>query len=183
MNGWERNMEIIPIMQQYLCVAKNHEMKAVVKHEADQRVVRYFWDQGIVSEKVLPAGSYLTDDECICDMLRDYSIQKSGVFADLLKNHTDIISLVSKQLQVQIKDFGIIFDAKLIIEKDFYNIELATENGDNCFSGRFKAEGFSEVLEKLRIFTSMLGGVSTELANDINLLSSDKIEELVRWKE
>ena len=72
--------------------------------------------------------------------------------------------------------------AKAKIVKDYYEVEISTYDGGDLICGKIKANSFSEVLEKMRLFVTVLGGVSSELSEKITLLSSDKIEEVISWE-
>lgn len=175
-------MEIVPVRQEYVLSVTSHTMRAVVEHINDERHLNYYFDDKLVATKVIAGGKYYTDDDCIKEVVEDYKKNKSDVYADLFNNHMDKIKLIQKTLEVNLVNYGIVIKANVKIVKDFYEIELFTDGGDNQFRGKFKAADFSEVLEKMRLFTNTLEGVSTELAQQINILSNDKIEELIDWK-
>lgn len=176
-------MDIVPIRQEYTFSIMAHTMRAVVDHTENKRILSYYFDQKLVATKEVEGGDYYTDDDCITEVVEDYRKNKTDVYSDLFNRHIDKITLTSKTLEVDLVNFGIVINAKVKIVKDFYEIELRTDNGENCFNGKFKAADFSEVLEKMRLFTSTLGEVSSELAQKINILSNDKIEEVIKWQE
>lgn len=176
-------MLIIPIKQEYTFSVMSHTMRAVVEHKNDRRYLNYYFDNKLVSVKEREGGDYYTDDDCICEVIDEYRKNNTGVYADLFNRHTDKILLESKFLEVSLVNNGIVINAKVKIVKSCYEIELATDNGDNHFNGRFIAADFSEVLEKMRLFTNTMEGVSVELAHNISLLSNDKIEEVIKWHE
>lgn len=175
-------MEIVPVRQEYVLSVISHTMRAVVEHINDERHLNYYFDDKLVATKVIAGGEYYTDDDCIKEVVEDYKKNKSDVYADLFNNHMDKIKLIQKTLEVNLVNYGIVIKANVKIVKDFYEIELFTDGGDNQFRGKFKAADFSEVLEKMRLFTNTLEGVSAELAQQINILSNDKIEELIDWE-
>ena len=176
-------MEIVPRRQEYVFSVMKHTMRAVVEHEKDKRNLSYYFDEKLVATKVTEGGEYYTDDDCIREVVDDYRKNNTGVYADLFNRHSDKIFLNEKHLEVDLVNYGIVIKSKVKIVKDYYEIELATDNGDNYFSGKFKAVNFSEVLEKMRLFTNTLEGVSSELAQKISILSNDKIEEVIKWQE
>lgn len=178
-----KQMNIIPVRQEYVFVVLKHTMRAVAEHKNDKRYLSYYFDEKLVATKELTGGDYYTDDDCICEVIDNYRKSNTGVYADLFNRHTDKIFLTEKHLEVELENYGIVLKAKVKIIKDYYEIELKTDNGNNQFSGRFKAESFSEVLEKMRLFTNTLEGVSDELTQKISVLSSDKIEEIIKWQE
>lgn len=178
-----RQMDIIPVRQEYIFSVAKHNMRAVVEHIGDKRYLSYYFDQKQVASKVIAGGDYYTDDDCIREVVDDYKKNKKDVYADLFNRHIDKIALEAKLLEVDLVNYGIVIKSKVKIVKDYYEIELYTDGGDNQFTGKFKATDFSEVLEKMRLFTNTLEGVSAELAQRINILSNDKIEEVIKWQE
>lgn len=176
-------MEIKPIKQEYVFSVMNHTMRAVAEHKNDKRYLSYYFDDKLVATRERAGGEYYTDDDCIREVVDDYRKNNTGVYADLFNRHTDKIFLQEKLLEVELINNGIVLKAKVKIIKDYYEIELATDNGNNQFNGKFKAADFSEVLEKMRLFTYTLEGVSSELAQKISILSNDKIEEVIKWQE
>ena len=175
-------MEIVPIKQEYLFSVASHTMKAVVEHVNNERHLNYFFDDRLVATKIMAGGDYYTDDDCIKEVVDDYKKNKKDVYADLFNNHMDKIKLSEKKLEANLVTFGMTIKATVKIVKDYYEIELFTADGDDQFHGKFKAANFSEVLEKMRLFTSTLEGVSNELAQQITLLSNDKIEARIDWQ-
>lgn len=176
-------MDIIPVRQEYTFSITTHTMKAVADHKNNERHLSYYFDEKLVATRVVEGGDFYTDDDCITEVVEDYRKNKKDVYADLFNRHIDKIKLTSKTLEVDLVNFGIVIKARVKIVKDFYEIELYTDNGDNSFSGKFKAADFSEVLEKMRLFTNTLESVSSDLAQNINILANDKIEEVIKWKE
>ena len=176
-------MDIIPVRQEYMFSVTSHSMRAVAEHIGDKRQLNYYFDEKLVATKEIGGGDYYTDDDCITEVVENYRKSKKDVYADLFNRHIDKITLTAKVLEVKLVNYGIVINAKVKIIKDFYEIELRTDNEENCFSGRFKAADFSEVLEKMRLFISTLGEVSAQLAQKINILSNDKIEQVIKWQE
>lgn len=175
-------MDIKPVKVAYNLEILNHKMMAKVKHLDDGRQISFYYDDKLVSEKKLPAGDLLSDDDCISEIVLEYSENNTGLFADIFRNHSDKVSLVSKLIEVIIEIYGLQIDVRVGIEKEKYIVKLSANDGNDTFVGTFKALNFSEVLEKTRIFTSTLEGVSTALADNINEISSDKVEERIKWK-
>lgn len=175
-------MEIIPVRQEYIFSIMNHTMRAIAEHRENDRKLKYYFDQKLVAEKIIPGGDYYTDDDCIREVIDDYKKNNTGVYADIFNRHIDKVFLTSKTLDAYIVNNGIKIKAKVISVKDYYEMELSTEDGENEFKGRFKALDFSEVLEKMRLFTYTLEGVSHELAQNISVLTNDKIEEVIQWQ-
>ena len=175
-------MEIRPIKQEYVFSVANHTMRAVALHENDERNLSYYFDDKLVARKKMPGGEYYTDDECISEVVDDYRKNNTGVYADLLNRHVDKIRLTAKYLEVDISYMGLTGKAKAKIVKDYYEVEISTYDGGDLICGKIKANSFSEVLEKMRLFVTVLGGVSSELSEKITLLSSDKIEEVISWE-
>ena len=140
------------------------------------------FDDKIVSEKTVPEGDFLTDDDCIADMVRNYCKNNTGVYADLFKRHSDKVHLISKTMDFLIENYGINLPVHITVEKGKYSFEIIGNNGDDVFSGTFQSENFSEVLEKVRISTGILTELSKDFSININELSNDKVEEWIKWE-
>lgn len=176
-------MEIIPIRQEYIFSVMKHTMRASVEHTADNRIFRYYFDDRLVSEKTSVAGDFYTDDDCIRDVIDEYRKTNNDAYADLFNRHIDKVTLSARLLELELVNSGIVIKSKVKTVKDYYEVELSTDNGDNVFSGKIRAVNFPEVLEKIRLFTNTLEGISTKLTQCINELSNDKIEEIINWQE
>lgn len=175
-------MEIVPVRQEYVFSVISHTMKAVVDHVNDERHLNYFFDDKLVATKIMAGGEYYTDDDCIKEVVDDYKKNKKDVYADLFNNHMDKIRLAEKRLELNLVNFGIVLNTKVKIVKDYYEIDITTGDGDDQFHGKFKATDFSEVLEKMRLFINVMEGVSAEFAQNISLLSNDKIAARIDWQ-
>ena len=175
-------MEIIPVKQEYDFTVMQHTMRAVAEHKIDSREISYYFDQKLVAKKILPRGSFLTDDDYIADIVAEYMKNNTGVYADIFRYHSDKVLLVSKSMELQLENNGIIINVQVLVRKEDYSLKLITQSGDDSFAGTFKATSFSEVLEKIRIFIGFLEGVSDDLTENIDKLSSDKVEEWIKWK-
>lgn len=173
---------IIPIKIEYQFQINNHTMRASAEHLELARRITFYFDDKIVSEKAVPPGDFYTDDDCISELVENYCRNQTGVFADLLKRHSDKVHLTAKKLEFLIDNYGIKMNASVVVEKGVYHFEVNGAEGVDAFSGTFKADNFSEVLEKVRIFTSMLGGISESFSKHIDELSNDKVEEWIKWE-
>lgn len=173
--------KMIPIKVEYDFFMKNHRMKAVAEHLELERKFTFYFDEKVVSEKIVPSGDFLTDDDCIRELVENYCKNHTGVYADLFKRHSDQVHLVSKTIEFVIESFGIHLQTYVTVEKGKYSFKVNENNGEDVFSGSFRAENFSEVLEKVRIYTSILGEISTTFSENIDELSNDKVEEWIKW--
>jgi len=172
---------ITPIRIEYFLKIMNHTMRAAAEHLELARRITFYFDDKVVSEKAVPPGDFLTDDDCISELVEKYCKNEKGVYADLFFRHSDKVHLVSKTLEFMIENYGIKMNAHVVVEKGKYSIEVNGVDGGDSFSGTFRADNFSEVLEKTRIFTSTLAGISDNFSNHINELANDKVEEWIRW--
>ena len=175
-------IKMIPIKVEYDFCMQNHRMKAVAEHLELTRKFTFYFDEKVVSEKIVPSGDFLTDDDCIRDLVENYCKDHTGAYADLFKRHSDKVHLVSKTIDFVIESFGTNLQTHVTVEKGKYFFKVNENNGDDVFSGSFRAENFSEVLEKVRIFTSILGEISKEFSENIDELSNDKVEEWIKWE-
>lgn len=175
-------MNYKPIKVEYYLEIMKHSMKASANHHGDKREVKFFFDDKLVSTKVVPEGDLLSDDDCISEIVENYCKNNVGVYADIFKRHSDKVSLVAKTVEVALDLYGIEVFVHVTVEKERYIVELTANNGDDRFVGTFKSVNFSEVLEKVRLFTSSLEGISVNLTEHISEISSDKIEEWIKWQ-
>jgi len=173
---------ISPVKIEYILEIKGHLLKASAKHLENSRKISFYFDDKIVAEKTVAAGDFLTDDECISEIVENYCKNKTGVYADLFKYHSDKVHLMAKTLDFIIENYGIEMFAHVTVEKGRYIIELKGNHNEDVFAGTFKAENFSEVLEKVRLFISTLTNISDSFSDHINELSTDKVEEWIKWE-
>jgi len=174
-------MNMQPLSAAYKFFYANHCLEATVNHQETEREVCFYYDKKLISKIQIPNGDLLSDDDYIMKLVEDHCRNSIDAFADLFKNHTDKILLNSKTVNVVIYNMGIEILANVSVYYDRYDLELSTPNGENKIFGSFKANNFSEVLEKLRLFISTLSGVSTNLSAHIDEICDDKIEGFVQW--
>lgn len=172
--------KVTPIKVEYKMQIREHTMRASAEHLELARRITFYFDDKVVSEKAVPPGDFLTDDDCISQLVDNYCKNKTGVYADLFKRHSDQVHLISKSLEFELENYGIKMTAVVTVKKDTYHFTV-NENGGDSFSGTFKADNFSEVLEKVRIFTGILTGISEDFSSHINEFSNDKVEEWIKW--
>lgn len=175
-------MEVKPIKQEYVFSVEKHTMRAVIMHENNSRQVMFYFNDRLVSQKTVPGGEYYTDDQCVSEIVDAYRKNNVGVYADLFNHHADKIHLTAKIIEFDISNYGITAKASAKIVKDFYEVTMTTEDGNDVISGKIRANNFSEVLEKIRMFMYFLDGMSSEASKNITLLSSDKIREFISWE-
>jgi len=179
----ETFMIIKPVRAEYLFSIRNHEIRAIAEHSNESRIISFIFDDKFVAKKTIEAGKLLSDDDYIRDIVIEYCQNHIGVYADIFKNHSNKVSLVSKIAVIEIENYGIKLNGIVKVLSDKYEIQMSTENGDDMISGSFTSDNFPEVLEKVRLFIRMLEGLSSELTDNIDELSNDKIEELIKWEE
>ena len=173
---------ITPKKIEYNLQIKDHTMRATVIHNTDSRKISFFFDEKVVSEKTLSQGDFMTDDDCISELVRNYCNSNTGVYADLFKRHSDKVHLAYKTLEFVIENYGIEMHVLVTVEKEKYYVEAKANNGEDVFSGTFRSLNFSEVLEKVRMFTTTLVEISDRFSSHINELSNDKVEEWITWQ-
>lgn len=175
--------EIKPIKIEYIMQIKEHVLKASAEHLELARRITFHFDDKIVSEKAVPPGDFLTDDDCISELVENYCKNHTGVYADLFKRHYDKVHMIAKTLDFEIENYGIKVFAHVTVEKGRYIIEVKEEKNEDVFACTIKSENFSEVLEKVRIFTTTLAGISDNFSVHINELSNDKVEKWIKWED
>lgn len=144
--------KITPTKVEYNLLIADHRLKASAEHLELARRITFYFDDKIVAEKAIPPGDFLTDDDCISEIVENYCKNKTGVYADLFKNHSDRVHLVSKTLDFEIENYGLKMEAHVEVEKG-------------------------------RIFTTTLAEISENFSVHINELSSDKVEEWIKWED
>ena len=140
--------KMIPVKVEYLFSMKNHYMKAVAEHLESERQFSFYFDEKVVSEKIIPSGDFLTDDDCIRDMVENYCKDHTGIYADLFKRHSDKVHLVSKTIDYVIESFGINLETHVVVEKGKYHFEVNDNNGEDVFSGS-RQKTFLKSLKRL----------------------------------
>ena len=173
--------KMTPIKVAYVFTMKNHRLKAVAEHCDLARKFTFYFDEKVVSERTAAAGDILTDDDCIRALVESYCKNHTGVYADLFKNHSNMVHLVAKTIDFEIENFGISLFTHVTVEKGKYTFTVTSNEGKDVFSGSFVSESFSEVLEKVRICTTILAELSNGFSENINELSNDKVEEWIKW--
>lgn len=173
---------ITPTTVEYVLEIREHVMRATVEHLELARRFTFSFDDKVVAEKAVGPGEFFTDDDCISEMVQNYCKNNSGVFADLFGKHADQVRLIEKKLDFLIEQYGIKLYAHVCESKGKYNIEVKSSNDEDTFTGVFTASSFSEVLEKVRIFTSTLIGISDSFSSNIDELSNDKVEAWIKWE-
>ena len=173
---------ITPVNIEYISEIGDHILKAEVEHLELARRFSFYFDDKLVSEKAVGPGEFFTDDDCISDMVKNYCQNNKGVLSDLFANHSDKIHLIEKNLEFVIEHFGIKMKAYVVEEKEQYKISVKAENNVDEFSCTIKACNFSEVLEKVRIFTSTLVNISDNFSSNIDELANDKVEAWIKWE-
>jgi hypothetical protein len=178
----KHNMKIIPIKTEYDFKIKQHKMRSVAEHGDEEREISYYFDDKLVAKKTIPAGEYLTDDDFIRAIVEEYCKYHGGVYADIFNNHSDMVLLETKTVEVRVENYEVVIGVKIKREKNHYQVLMSANNGEDVITGDFKASTFSDVLEKLRIFINTLEGVSAELSQNIDELSNDKVLEWFEWE-
>jgi len=174
--------KIIPQKIEYIMQIKDHTLKASAEHLELARRITFYFDNKIVSEKAVPPGEFYTDDDCISELVRNYCRNTTGVYADLFARHSDKVHLIAKTLDFLIDYYGIKLTAHVRVEKGKYHIEVKSQDGIDNFSGDFTADNFPDVLEKVRIITSTLVGISDSFSSHISELSNDQVENWIKWE-
>lgn len=174
-------MNLKPIYATYVFSIPNHTIIATAKHKDNEREISYFYDDKLISQRSVPDGDLLSDDDYIRDLVENHCKTSIDAFSDLFNNHSNKILLISKSVKVLIDNFGIEIMAIVKVYNNRHEIELSTLDGEDKFSGTFASNNFPDVLEKLRLFINTLSGVSSDLTTHIDELSNDKIEALIKW--
>lgn len=176
-------MNIKPIKMEYYLEVAGHKLNAICIHRDQIRDLRFLIDDVEIFRKREKDGDLLSDDDIICDVVVDYYNNKSGAYADLFKNHRDRVKLVAKAVEVAVNYCEIDINARVTIEKERYIVKMSTNDEQDKLVGTFAASSFSDVLEKLRLFSGGLSGFAQELTAHLNEIANDEVERRIRWQE
>ena len=176
-------MKILPIRTEYNFEIVNHTAKASLEHIAGVRKVEYYFDDKLVGGRTVPDGDIVTDDDCIVDIITDYSMNNVGVYADLFKHHSDKIKLICRQADFQLEQSSIVCNVSFTNQKGFYSIDATTNGGKDRLTWTIEASDFSEAFEKARMILYGLECLNTEVTNNISALTNDLVLERIKWKE
>lgn len=175
------DVKIIPESLEYNFKIVNHTAKASLVHVAGVRKVSYFFDENLISEKVIPGGELLSDDDCIAGIVQEYAKTNTGVYADLFNNHADRINLLSKtmNLTVEFGMFKVYFTSTW--EKGFFSFSVNSNEGKDTINCKIEANDFLEAYEKARFLLHGMESLNGEIAQHISELADDKIMEAIKW--
>lgn len=175
-------MKIIPEKTEYKFEVLKHTARASLEHVAGVRKVSYYFDEKLVGERTVSGGDLLTDDDCIADILSEYSRNNTGVYADIYRNHSDKIQLVSKMVHFKVDSGTFIVDFSAMCEKGSITFSVIANGGKDRIACKMEANDFLEAFEKSRILLHGMESMNEELSKHINDLARDEIMELIKWK-
>lgn len=177
-------MNLIPVKMKYTADVKGHALCVNVEYFELYRIFDFYFDNKKVSSKTVQNSSdtlYQNDDVKINEMIKEYCENKKDIFTDIFVRHADSVKLISKELQLKILDGFVELIVDVIVKENLYNISTHTKDNTGKFTGEFVANSFSEVLEKLRLFSGVLGDSNKELGKYIDSFSHDNIKEKYEW--
>ena len=174
-------MNLIPIKTEYNFEVMKHTARALLEHIDGNRKASYFFDDKLVSERVVPDGDVMTDDDCIADMLSEYSKNNTGVYADLYSKHADKIHLINKIVSVKVEEGPILVSLDVKCEKNSYTFSLVTNGGKDKIACKMEAADFSEAYEKARLLLHGMENMNSEISKHINEFTNDQIREIIKW--
>lgn len=176
------NMKIIPEITEYNFEVMNHTARASLEHIAGVRKASYYFDEKLVGERVVPDGSLMTDDDCIADIVSEYSRNNKGVYADIYSKHADKIQLVNKMIHFKVDSGLFVVNCSVKCEKGFITFSLTRNGGNDRVACRIEANDFLEAFEKARLLLFGMESMNMEIAKHINKLAKDEIMEIIKWK-
>lgn len=174
-------MQIIPRKVEYRFEAGKHTLGASAEHLGRNREIKFYFDDLLVGTTQAPEGKISVDDECILEAIEDYYRNNSGIYADVFGRHSDQITLNEKHMYVDITEAGFNQKVHIVSTGEKYKFEISSEDGRDKLVGNFQSEDCSEILEKMRVFISMVTGVCDEMTMNLTELSNDKIKQWIRW--
>lgn len=176
-------MNIIPVKTEYNFEVLKHTAKATLEHIAGVRKTEFYFDDKLVGSKTVAEGQLLSDDDCIADIVSEYTRNNTGVYADIFGRHTDKVYLVNKKVTAKVDAGAFVVDIFVKCEKGSYQISLSTNGGKDKIVCQMAAADFSEAFEKSRILLYGMEDMNSELSKHFNELSNDQIMEIIKWKE
>lgn len=175
------DVKIIPESLEYNFKVVNHAARATLEHIAGVRKVSYYFDDKLIGEKAIPGGELLTDDDCIVDIVQEYSSANKGVYADLVNNHSEIITLLNKKLRLTVEAGMFTVKFTSLWEKGFFSFSVTSNEGKDTIDCRIEATDFLEAFEKARFLLYGMESMSGEITKHISELASDKVMEFIKW--
>lgn len=177
-------MEFVPVKMIYTAVVQGHSLCARVHYFESYRVFDFYFNENNIASRTVHNDEgvvYQKDDETITDMIRDYCSKNNNLFKDIFVRHSDKVKLVSKEVEVIISEGFVEMTVNVVIRKGKYVVTATTSDDDNKLICEVGADSFSEVFEKLRIFSGVLGVANQKLVSYIDLFSHDDIKESYEW--
>lgn len=175
-------MNIVPEKVEYNFEVMKHTARASLEHVAGVRKVSYFFDEKLIGERVVEDGRIMTDDDCIADILNEYSDNNTGVYADIYKNHKDKIQLVNKMMHMTIDAGAFKVNFSVKCEKESYTFSVTTNNGKDRIVCKMEANDFVEAYEKSRLLLFGLEQLNADISENISKLAKDEIMDVIKWK-
>lgn len=177
-------MDFIPVKLIYIANIQGHDLNVTVQYfKAHKSFDFYFQDKKISSKIIKSEGEalYQKDDVIIDEMIKEYCKNNKGLFTDIFSKHADKVRLKSKEVDAIIREGFIEMNVNFIVKKSLYSITACTNDKSGKFSCQLKADSFSEVLEKLRLFSGVLGSSNAKLGTYIDSFSHDEIKDNFQW--
>lgn len=175
------DMKLIPVKTEYNFEIMGHSGKAHLEHVAGVRNVEFSFDGKLVGSRAVPDGELITDDDCIADILSDYSKNNKTVYADIYSRHKDKVKLVNKIVSVKIDTVAFLVDLTVKCEKNLYTLTMTTNEGKDKIACIMEAHDVSEAFEKSRMLLYGMENLNEEISAHINELASDEIREIFSW--
>lgn len=175
------DVKIIPEVLEYDFQITKHTAKAILEHVAGVRKVSFYFDEKLIGDKVIPDGNPLTDDDCIVDIMREFSKTNTGVYADLFRYHSDKITLVCKKIRIKVESgpFRVYFSSTR--KKGIVSFSLTTNDGKDKIECQMEANDFMDAFEKSRYLLFGMETMNEKIAKNISELADDKVMEIINW--
>lgn len=177
-------MEFIPVKMIYTAIVQGHTLVAQVHYFESYRSFDFFFNDKSVSSKVIQNDEgtiYKKDDEAIDEMIKEYCKNNKDLFTDIFVRHADKVKLKSKEVEVILREGFIEMTVNFLVKKNKYIVTANTKDDENKFICEIAAKNFSEVFEKIRLFSATLGKANEKLVKYIDSFAHDNIKDSYDW--
>lgn len=180
-------MDFIPTSVRYTAAIQNRELHVDVLYSESKKEYIFYFESNKIASRAIPnddLDALNQKDDLIIDlMIREYCKINRGVIADIFAHHADKVRLKSKEIDMIVREGIIELKVHFLVKKNFYNITVSKMDDTGKFSCELRADSFSEVLEEMRLFSSILGTSNVTLGQYIDSFARDEIKNKFDWYE
>lgn len=176
-------MDVGIVKTEYTFEYNQNKIIVAVEHDSDSRQVNVFFNGKCVKQSHIQIDSNTSDAECIHLVTQDFIKSTVDKYTDIVKNHSDRIYLISKHTRLCCENWGITALMSAHITKGNYLLRVEISDTGDYIESSIKANNFSEALEKMRLCSSFISGLSSEFTAHFDQMSTDRLLDAFQWKE